>query len=298
MNGSPRNFAGIALALILLPLSHTALADTDINETRAVNADATVQISNVEGTIDVSAWKNNEVHISGSLGKGVEGLDISGDATRLKIEIQYPDHDNWHGRKTNDSDLIVRVPVGVRLVTTGVSADITIDGVEGPVRAESVSGEIEISGAPAELNVNSVSGDTVADVNTRKIKYSSVSGDLELRGPGGEFSGNAVSGDIEVMADQISSFSAETVSGSVELNTSLSKGAEVDVKTLSGDIVLTLPASLSADITFDTFSGDLYSEFDIPKSGDDNYVKASIGGGDAQITLNTFSGTAELNRVD
>jgi len=298
MNGSPRNFAGIVLALILLPLSQTALADTDINETRAVNADATVQISNVEGTIDVSAWKNNEVHISGTLGKGVEGLDISGDATRLKIEVQYPNHDSWHGRNINDSDLIVRVPVGVRLVTTGVSADITIDGVEGPVRAESVSGEIEISGAPAELNINSVSGDTVADVNTRKIKYSSVSGDLELRGPGGEFSGNAVSGDIEVMADQISSFSAETVSGSIELNTSLNKGAEVDVKTLSGDIVLTLPASLSADVTFDTFSGDLYAEFDIPKSNDDNYVKASIGGGDAQITLNTFSGTAELNRVD
>lgn len=297
MNGSSRNIAGIVLALALLPLSQIALADTDINETRAVNADATVQISNVEGSIDVSTWKNNEVHISGSLGKGVEGLDISGDASRLKIEVQYPDNDSWHGRSIHDSDLIVRVPVGVRLVATAVSADITVNGVEGPVRIETVSGEIEIGGSPSELNINSVSGDTVADVRTNKIKYSSVSGDLELRGLSGEFSGNAVSGDIEVMADQVTSFSAETVSGSVELSGSLDKSANLDVKTLSGDIVLYLPANLSADITFDTFSGDLYGDFDIPRGEDQNYVKFSVGNGDARITLNTFSGTAELNRA-
>ncbi|TDJ33199.1 MAG: hypothetical protein E2O56_04045 [Gammaproteobacteria bacterium] len=296
MNGSLRN-AGIALALILLPLSHIAVADTDINETRAVNADATVQISNVEGSIDVSAWENNEVHISGSLGKGVEGLDISGDASRLKIEVQYPDDDSWHGRKIHDTDLIVRVPVGVRLIATGVSADITINGVEGPVRAETVSGEIEIGGSPAELNINSVSGDTVADVDTQKIKYSSVSGDLQLRGLTGEFSGNAVSGDIEVMADHVTAFSAETVSGSVELSGTLDKNATLDIKTLSGDIVLYLPADLSADISFDTFSGDLYGDFDIPRAKDQDYVKFSVGNGDAQIRLNTFSGSAELNRA-
>lgn len=295
MNGSLRN-ARTVLALILLPLSQLALADTAINETRAVNADATVQISNVEGTIDVSTWNNNEVHISGSLGKGVEGLDISGDASRLKIEVKYPDDDNWFGRKIQDTDLIVRVPVAVRLVATGVSADITIAGVEGPVRAESVSGEIEIGGSPAELNVNSVSGDTVADVDTQKIKYSSVSGDLELRGLAGEFSGNAVSGDIEVMADRVTAFSAETVSGDVELSGGLDKNADLDVKTLSGDIILYLPADLSADITFDTFSGEIYGDFDIPRGEDKDYVKFSVGNGDAQITLNTFSGTAELNR--
>jgi DUF4097 and DUF4098 domain-containing protein YvlB len=297
MNGSLRNIAGFVLALILLPLSESAVADTDINETRAVNADATVQISNVEGSIDVTTWDKNEVHIGGSLGKGVDGLDISGDASRLKIEVQYSDHDSWHGRGVNDSDLIVRVPVGVRLVATGVSADLTIQGVEGPIRAESVSGEIEISGSPSELNINSVSGDTIADVNTHKIKYSSVSGDLELRGLSGEFDGNAVSGDIEVMAENISSFSAESVSGTIELDASLAKGANLDLKTLSGDIILNLPASLSADITFDTFSGDLYGDFDIPQGDDESYVKFSVGGGDARITLNTFSGTAELNRV-
>lgn len=297
MNGSSRNITGIVLAVILLPLSQLALADTDINETRAVNPDATVHISNVEGSIEVSTWNNNEVRITGSLGKGVEGLDISGDASRLKIEVKYPDDDTWHSRKIQETELIVRVPVGVRLVATGVSADITIDGVEGAVRAETVSGDIEIGGSPAELSINSVSGDTDADVNTSKIKYSSVSGDLELRGLSGEFSGNAVSGDIEVMADQVTAFSAETVSGNVELSGTLDKNADLDVKTLSGDIVLYLPADLSADITFDTFSGDIYGDFDIPRGEDENYVKFSVGNGDAQITLNTFSGTAELNRA-
>lgn len=295
MNRSSRRLMGHVLALILLPLSLATLADTDINETRAVNSDATVSISNVEGSIEVTGWNQNEVRITGTLGKGVEGLEISGDESRLEIEVQYP-RSGWTRHKTTPSELIVQVPAGAQLIASGVSADITVEGINGRVRAESVSGEIEVMGSPAELKVNSVSGDVTLDVGTESIHYSSVSGDLDLSGLAGEFSGNAVSGSINVVADIVTSFDAETVSGDIDLRGPLAEKAELEMNTLSGDILLALSKDLSAKITFDTFSGDIYGDFDIPDLENEKSLRFTVGNGDVDINVHTFSGSVELKR--
>ena len=60
-----------------IALSLAAFAGSDSID-RKVAADATgeVVISNVAGTIDVRGWDRNEVKVTGTLGRGVERVDV------------------------------------------------------------------------------------------------------------------------------------------------------------------------------------------------------------------------------
>src|SRR3546814_4671446 len=86
----------LLLPLLLAALPAAALASTPIDETRPLHADGKVEISNLKGSIQVRVWDKPEVHIGGSLGRGVDTFDIRGDRDELEIIVRYP-------RSSNDS---------------------------------------------------------------------------------------------------------------------------------------------------------------------------------------------------
>ena len=73
-------FMSPLMIVLLLAGSSTALAGTPINESRDADATARIDISNVRGSVTVSAWDQNRIEISGTLGKGGKGLRIDGRA--------------------------------------------------------------------------------------------------------------------------------------------------------------------------------------------------------------------------
>ncbi|HEU0054656.1 MAG TPA: DUF4097 family beta strand repeat-containing protein, partial [Longimicrobium sp.] len=111
------------------------------------------------------------------------------------------------GRRTSQRnidarvDFVVRVPAGVRLSAATVSGNVGARGLRGPVRATSVSGDVDVStSGPAEAT--SVSGNVTATLGGnagRDLKFTSVSGNIVLRVPSGinaDFSAKTLSGDI------------------------------------------------------------------------------------------------------
>ena len=79
------------LALSVLFAPGLALAGTPINETRNVDARAHIDVSNVKGAVNVSAWDKNEVGITGTLGEGAKRLAIEGDASSLTVRVEGPE---------------------------------------------------------------------------------------------------------------------------------------------------------------------------------------------------------------
>ncbi len=66
---------------------------------------------------------------------------------------------------------------------------------------------------------------------------------------------------------------------------------------MSGDVQLQLPADASARLEASTFSGDLRSDWGNPSRGDDGpgkELKTTIGGGDAFIHVESFSGDVRV----
>jgi DUF4097 and DUF4098 domain-containing protein YvlB len=283
-----------------------AFAATPINETRPLAADGRVRIENIKGRIVVRTWAKPQVQVSGSLGKGVEKLEVSGDGRSLDIRVKYPNsRGGWNlwGRDDNRTEptiLEVSVPQRASLDIDSVSADVDVQQMAGrKLEVSSVSGQVVVTASsPGEASVENVSGDTLLKITTGKLDAQSVSGDLRLLGGlSGDVDAESVSGNIELDAKALDRLDLSTVSGDANLSAALRPGGNIKAETLSGELRLRLPRETSARLHVETFSGDI--------SGPDLHVKreeqgpgksldTTFGRGDGRIELESFSGDVRL----
>lgn len=287
------SFALSALAAVALP----ALAATPIDETRPLDARGSVEISNVKGRIEVRTWDRQEVRITGSLGDGVERLDISGDRRELEVKVRYP----RNSRNTGPTTLVLQVPQQASVEIDGVSATIDVNGVAGDtLDIESVSGSVTAVGAPRNAEISSVSGSLRLNLNSESVDLESVSGSISLRGRiTGQVEAETVSGriDIDTRGEQVQRLSTSSVSGSAELRTGLASGGRISAESVSGSIRVTAPKSLSANVRGESFSGRLTApgaDISKPRYGPGSSFEHRYGNGDGEIKIETFSGSAEL----
>jgi hypothetical protein len=289
------------LLTMLLTLSATAIAATPIDQTRPLDPTGRVEIENLKGRIQVRAWDQPEVKISGTLGDGVEKLIVEGDRKHLVVKVQYPKNSGWGGNKTAPTDLILMVPLRAELDIESVSADVDVSGVAPATLAiESVSGNVVLAGAPREVDVETVSGDQRLTVNSADVQAESVSGNLVLRGRmNGEISTGTVSGDIDVVVngERVNELSANTVSGDADIRTALASKGEIRLESVSGDLTLVLPKDVSAEVRGSSFSGDLSApgaKIIKPEHGPGSSFSTRYGSGDGEINIETFSGSAQV----
>ena len=293
----------LAFGLALL-MAHGAFAATPINESRPLDPRGRVEIENVKGSVQVRAWDRPEVKVEGSLGQGVERLEIDGDREHLSIRVKYPSRDGTMfggGDKSEPTDLRVMVPIRADLEVDVVSAAVNVEGVaSNELSVESVSGEVTVAAAPREADFDSVSGDLMLTVNSSRVSAETVSGDLTLRGRlDGEVSVETVSGRIDVgtLGTRVQKLSGSTVSGDIRINTALATNGRIMLETVSGDLDLTLPRTLSANVRGESFSGDLSApgaQINRPKHGPGSSFDHRYGNGDGDVSIESFSGDATL----
>jgi hypothetical protein len=279
-----------------------AAAGTPIDQTRPLDARGRVDIDNLKGRIQVRAWNRNEVHVSGTLGAGVEKLVVEGDAQHLVVRAQYPKHMGaWRSDRTEPTTLVLQVPLQADLDIQSVSADIDVDGVApGELELDTVSGQVVVAGAPGSAELNSVSGDMRLTLNSSDVKVDSVSGDVVLNGRlDGQVHGETVSGRLVVdsRGKPVQRLSMATVSGDAQARLVLAPRGEIKAETVSGDIQLVLPRSLSAQVSGESFSGDLSApDAKIRKEefGPGSSFHQRYGDGAGEVHIETFSGDATL----
>jgi hypothetical protein len=304
MNMSIRSF-GVLAALATAP----ALAATPINETRALNPDGQVHVENVKGSIVVRTWANPQVRVTGSLGRGVEKLNISGDARSLNIQVKYPNsRGGWNlwGRDDNRTEptlLEITIPGRASLDVDSVSADVDVRQMAGRrLAVSSVSGKVDVSASsPGEARFENVSGDTSLRLTSGSVRVESVSGDVRLQGGlGGEVELTSVSGNIGLVAPALSRLEVSTVSGDADLSAALKPAGTIKAETLSGELGLRLPSATGAKVHVETFSGDISSSagrVDRQEHGPGKSLDVTVGNGQGQIKLESFSGDVSI-RLD
>jgi len=110
-----------------------------------------------------------------------------------------------------------------------------------------------------------------------------------------------VSGSIRVEASDIEQGDFEAVSGSVRFTGALSPGARLSAESHSGSVVLNLPADTSARFQVETFSGSINNGFGggeaerTSRYAPGKRLDFTIGSGDAQVRVESFSGSVTLN---
>jgi DUF4097 and DUF4098 domain-containing protein YvlB len=244
----------------------------------------------------VVGWAREEVHVTGRIGRGADGLDISGSPNNIKIEVDV------HGPGFHvDSDLEIRVPAGAQVDVEAFNADITVSGVTGSVEANTVNGNIRVDGSRGEVDVETVNGDVEVSGTATKVVAESVNGAVRVRGVSGDVEALTVNGELLVAGGMLRRGSLETVAGSIRFEGGLASGANVDIESVSGEVELLLDPDVSADIRVSSFSGDIENDFgpeaeSVSRYTSEKELRFQAGDGGARISIETLSGDVYLRR--
>lgn len=292
--------AFVTLAIGALVLAAPAWAEKQVDQSRPADADVTVSVENLSGSVRVEGWDQPEVKVTGTLGDDTEGLSFEGGRGSISIEVEIPEG-RWGRRKDVESHLEIWLPRGAELEVETVSASIRVTGVDGKLDLESVSGGVEARGGSREAELETVSGAIEFHGSGSEVVAESVSGRVTLKGVAGRVEVNTVSGGVDVEAALLGDGQFESVSGEVRLAARLGSGSELEVGAHSGNVTLSLDGEVSAHFEVNTFSGRIDNDFGPDGERTSRFAPGrtldfTAGSGEARVSVDTFSGNVRLVR--
>jgi DUF4097 and DUF4098 domain-containing protein YvlB len=284
-------WAGILM--VIAPL--TTFAGQSVDERWNVDANVAVSIENIAGEIVIEGWDKDEAHLTGILGDSVRELDVDANASSLHISVQ-----NHNQRNIDATKLRLMVPSRADIDAEGVSADITVNGLNNDkLTASSVSGEVEVNVSSEWISIESVSGDVDFAGSTSRITAESVSGDVNLSGVSGEIAATTVSGDMELQAGSITSAKFETVSGDIATACEIADNGRLTAESMSGDVTIVLPSNQAGLFKAQSFSGRISTDFgsvEKAKHGPGSHLKYLSGKSGAEVRIESFSGNIRIKQ--
>lgn len=276
-----------------------ASAQQQITKRATVVPDATIEISNIQGSVNVTAWDRNEVELVAVLESSKDELEFEATDRKVRIEVDRP-NSRYHSEE-DDANLTLRVPKGARLIIDTVSADIRIVGVRGEQTLESVSGEVVTQAFDALVSTSSVSGDVTIIGNGGKAAVSTenVSGTATVSGIRGSYEGEVVSGSINATVAAADRLNVSSVSGEITVHADLVPTARVSMESVSGEVELVVKPPVNANFDIESFSGDIENCFGQKARKTSKYtpgraLEFTQGNGGARVDIQTLSGEIRI----
>lgn len=284
----------MAAAAILLAAAPPAQAAQNLSRRAAVAADAAIEVSNIEGRVDVSAWDRDEVELTAQLESDEDTLEFVATETQVRIKVLKP-KDRFKG--PHDAILTLKVPQGARLSAQTVSADMVVGGVRGEQRLNTVSGDVTTQAYDEPVTLRSVSGEGTINGTGGKaaISVTSVSGSTEVSGVRGSFEGQVVSGDLRVDLGAAERLKIRSISGDIEARAELLPSARAELESVSGTIGLRIKPPVSAEFELESFSGAIDSCLNEQASDKNAHspgreLRFTQGSGGARVRIKSMSG--------
>src|SRR3977135_3864212 len=227
-------FASLALLVLgacaAAGLAHAA--DSNFEKKLAADPHGVVEISNVAGGVEVSAWDNPEVEVRGEVGAGVDRVDVTNDHGRTSVKVIVPNH----SFRSVSTELHIRVPRDSELDISTVSAQVFTSDVEGALQLKTVSGDVKADVYGRSAEIKTVSGDVVlrgrGQGRSAGIHISTISGNIRIERAAGDLEATTVSGDMTVRLDPSRNVRVRTTSGDLGFEGRLAKGGYLDAETV------------------------------------------------------------------
>ena len=275
----------------LAALTIASLAVQQTDTTFAVPAGASLTVNNFGGAIIVHGWNQNsmKVHAEHSRRGRVE-VSLVGSTVTVKAGSRQG--------APSVVDMEISVPAATPLNLSGNYAEITVDGVTGPIRAETVEGEVDVKGGRGNITLSSIQGAvSLADASGR-IELTSVNEDIDVDNVTGEIKIEATNGEVTMTRIRSSSVEAATINGDVVYDGTINDGGSYSFTSHNGDITVTVPEKGNVTITGATANGDLDASFPLPLTSTQGRRRWTfkLGTGSARLEVESFQGDIRLRR--
>ena len=273
-------------------------AAADLEHAYPIGGDVRIDIETISGKIEIEGWNREEVRVEAD-GDGSDAVEIDHGSDWLTIRA--PRASGFFRGKV-DVDLKLQVPEGSRVRASTVNGEIKIEGVHGDVDARTANGKIQVEGALREVKLEAVNSAIELRGRVGRVDARTMSGSIEIEGVTEEVSATTMSGKIEVEGPgPLRRVDLRTLSGSIELEAALAPGVRAHLKTYSGSVELSLPHDTSARFDVQTLSGSIDHDFTGPSrvsGGPGRRLDLEVGGGDGRVTIETLSGSVDIEATD
>jgi DUF4097 and DUF4098 domain-containing protein YvlB len=250
-----------------------------------------LEINAFAGDVAVAVWNRDAVRVQADA-EGSTGVEIDRNATTVTVRTA--------GRRGPPSavDLRITAPAWMPLDLSGVNTEITVAGTRAAISAETVQGDVSAQGGEGLVSLRSVQGGVSLTGAKGRLEVHSVNADVEVSASSGEVTAETVNGDVTLDGVEATSVTATSLNGDVAYNGPIRNNGRYALSTHNGDVTVTVAEGSSASVSVSTFNGEFASAFPVTLTDTRKGKRFSftIGGGSAQVTLESFQGTIELVR--
>lgn len=318
--------AGLAMGALATPSAYAGvLAEGTFERSLDVTGPVDLGVETGSGSISVRAGDTGRVHVVGTIkvhsNWGISRGDAEEKVRRLSANppivqtgniIRIGKIEDHELRQNVSISYEITVPRETRLSSTSGSGSQTINGLRGPVEAETGSGSVRVSNIGGEVNAETGSGSIDASDIGGQLIAGTGSGSIRAMGIAGAARATTGSGSVRLELTSPGDVEVETGSGSVEvnglrgaLNVETGSGSiTVDgtpsgdwkMSTGSGGISITLPAEAAFELNARTSSGRIYTDHPILVQGSigTRELRGKVRGGGALVALSTGSGNIRI----
>jgi DUF4097 and DUF4098 domain-containing protein YvlB len=316
-----------AMACVLATTVPTAAQQSETFARKVpLGANGSVTVSNISGTISITAGPGDEVSIDATKRttgnrQELSSVQIQVDAHpgRVDISTVYPNRGMFDDAHVS-VDYTIHVPASAAVEARSVSGPVDVSGIKGGVRAQTVSGPITISGAAKIQTAKTVSGAIALtdDQGDESLALNTISGDLRLtRVEATDLDLHTISGQMELDSVTCTRLASRSISGPLRLTGPLPANSRYEIHSHSGSVAMRLPARAGFELDASSFSGSIRSAFAMTVGGDLNQningpapaggrgfprrpgrgsIRATVGDGSAKLSIDTFSGDIVLSK--
>lgn len=290
-------FAMAMLATLLAGAA--ARADTKIDERRAATKDAKVSIEAGSGNVRVIGWEKLEVQVTGSILEDRASLSFESENGRVDISVDAEHYDP----RAAKADLEIHVPFGSQVSVDGFASEISVTGIAGSVEAEAVNGSIKVQATGGSIHATTVNGTVDVDSKGGAVHAESVNGRVSVRGGADNLEASTVNGELVVAIGRSSNVDLQTVSGPLQFSGTIADAGSMSAESVSGSIDLDFGAGQNATVDITTFSGSIQGGPKGRRKGKrwhegEKTTEITIGTGSAKVSVNTLSGAINVKGAD
>jgi DUF4097 and DUF4098 domain-containing protein YvlB len=280
---------------VLFSLAGTALAALalvqQIDTTIPAQRGQRLEVNVYGGDIDVKTWGRNAVRLEASPSSRTS---VQVQATSAVVSVRT------EGRRGPPAtvDMTVTVPAWMAIDLSGVYTDVTVEGSRAPVTVETVQGDVDVDGGAELISLHSVQGHIRLTGAKGRMEVRSVNEDVVVRDAEGDLTAETVNGSVDLSGVRATNLEATTVNGDVTYDGPIRNDGRYTLSSHNGDVSLAVAEGTSATISVSTFSGEFESAFPVTlrETRKGRRFNFTLGGGSAQVSLESFQGTVSLVR--
>ena len=181
---------------------------------------------------------------------------------------------------------------------SGTNTNIDVRGIQGEIEAETVGGDVIVSGGTGRIRLESVQGRVVLSNARGTVDVSTVNQGIHLTDVVGDVVAENVNGPIIMERVQATNVDVATVNGMVLYDGTIRNGGDYLLSTHNGDIWVVIPPGSNASVNVSTYNGQLDTSFpvSVKESTSRRRLSFSLGNGSAKLDLETFGGDVRLRR--